>query len=195
MSPSQHVYLYAPLLHIVQVRSFHPSSNHGTMKLIISIQNHTYHMFSLIINPLVFLQIFHFKSTHSSHQKSPCVMTSTQPITQIKLLSFFHTPTNFTHSKCWHPFYISAMTMMPTHFFTSCGWVFYHAQHITNLVHSFRVFIQSFKRFLCSCQNKNLASRPTSNISLLSWVVVMQFIIFPTIHPMADASHTMIFTM
>lgn len=41
---------------------------------------------------LVFFQISHVKSAHSSHQQSPCVMVSTQPIARIKLLSFHHTP-------------------------------------------------------------------------------------------------------
>ena len=83
-------------------------------------------MFSLVINSLVFLRIFHFKSARSSHQKSPCLIMSAQDITRIKFLSFHHTPTRFTHSQCCHPFYILVMTMMPAQFFTSCRWVFCH---------------------------------------------------------------------
>jgi len=123
----QHVCLDAPLLPPIRVGSVCPSRNHGKVKLIISktifIRNHTYRIFSLVISSLVFLQFFHVKYAHSSHQLSPFVMTSAQPIAWIKLLSFHHTPTGFTHSQCWHPFYIYVMTMMPSHFFTSCRWV------------------------------------------------------------------------
>ena len=101
-----------------------------TTKLIISktifILNHTYRMFSLVIIFSIFFQIFHVKSTHSSHQQSPCVMTSAQPIMWIKLLPFHHNPTGFTHSQCCHPFYIYVITMMLAHFFIDCRWVFYH---------------------------------------------------------------------
>lgn len=58
MSSLQHVCLHAPLLHPVWVGSAHPSSNDGTMKLIISIRNHTYQMFSLAINSLAFFANF-----------------------------------------------------------------------------------------------------------------------------------------
>lgn len=83
-------HLHEHLLHPTQVGSFRLSCNHGTVKLIISknvfVCNHTYRMFSLMINSLVFLLMLHFKYAHSSHKKSPCVMTSTQAITRINFL-------------------------------------------------------------------------------------------------------------